>query len=388
MGAKRKTAEEEWADPGADKSYEIDWSEQLRRPFKRGFVPYGSDAGEGEAQKKRRSLGLELVEDPAGEDATPLPLDSFEELGVLPPWVLDALRDDFRYEPSPLQAQALPIALAGQNLVAVAPPGRGQPGAYLVPAALHVDDQPPLTDEDPGPVVLVLASTQEAATKITEEATALLSHSARSARHPDGMRAVCVSGGGTRSEKMKELSSKGAHIVVGTPKRVHDMASKEQISLLRVTMLVLDGADKMMDLGFEGEMRELAGWVRPERQTAVFAATWPKTLHDLARNLCFAGGDPVRFNAKGNPKAAAGGGADPEAKAAAKEKAAPKVKAAAKPAPAAAKAAPAAAKAKAAPAGGGEPAEDGAAAAGGEAGLGEEPEAAAALAAGDFPEEW
>mmetsp|Transcript_94187 Transcript_94187/g.275480 ORF Transcript_94187/g.275480 Transcript_94187/m.275480 type:complete len:375 (-) Transcript_94187:37-1161(-) len=374
MGAKRKAAAaEEGGEEAAAEAYEIDWAQQDRRPFKRGFIPYGSEAGEGEALKKRKALGIELIEDPAGEDATPLPLESFEELGVLPPWLLDALRDEFRYEPSPLQAQALPIALAGQNMVAVAPPGRGQPGAYILPAAMHADDQPAPTDEDPGPVVLVLSPTQELSEKATEEAAALLAHSGRSTRQAGGLRAVCVSGGGTRSEKLKELSSKGPHIMIGTPKRVHDMASKEQISLLRVTMLVLDGADRMLDLGFERELRELAGWIRPERQTVIFAATWPKTLHDLAREICYSGGDPVRFSAKGTPSPAApaaakpAAGADAKAKATAKAKVTAKAKEPAKP--------KAAAEAKAAPAA--------------EAnGASEEAEASAELPAGDFPEEW
>lgn len=228
---------------------------------------------------------------------------------MLPPWLLEALHEEGCFEPPPLQAQALPVSLAGQNLVAVAPAakttdgdtdstGGGQPGAYLIPAAVHIDDQPPLTEDDPGPIVLVLTASQELAASVAEAATSLFRHSSRSTRHRGGVRCVSVSGGGTRSEKLKELTSRGAHIMAGTPKRVHDMAMKDQISLLRVTMLVLDGVDKILELGAEAEIKQLAEWVRPERQTTIVAATWPKTLHDLARDLCFAGGPPVRFRAQ------------------------------------------------------------------------------------------
>jgi len=293
-------------------SYDIDWKKQARRPFKRGFIGYGNTADVAETTKRRRELGLSITEDPAGEETTPAPLEGFEEPGVLPPWLLEALHEEDCFEPPPLQAQALPVSLAGQNLVVVAPAanttdgatvgaGGGQPGSYLIPAAVHIDDQPALSEDDPGPIVVVLTATQELAASAAEAATSLFRHSGRSIRHRGGVRCVSVSGGGTRSEKLKELTARGAHIITGTPKRVHDMAMKEQISLLRVTMLVLDGADKMLELGAEAEIKQLSDWVRPERQTTIVAATWPKMLSDLARDLCFAGGLPVRFRAQAKP---------------------------------------------------------------------------------------
>mmetsp|Transcript_137467 Transcript_137467/g.342926 ORF Transcript_137467/g.342926 Transcript_137467/m.342926 type:complete len:362 (-) Transcript_137467:108-1193(-) len=276
--------------------YTVDWHKQPRRPFKRGFIQYGLGVEDGadEALKRRDVLGLDIVEDPAGEDATPAPLQSFEEVGVLPVWLLRELR---AVEPTPLQAQMLPIVLAGQNLVAVARADAGQAAAVVVHSAVHIEDQPALTEGDPGPVVLVLVPTQELAGKFAEEAAALLRHSHGSTCHPGGLRCVNVSGGGARSEKLRELGSAGAHIVVGTPKRVHDMACKEQISLLRVTLLIVDGADRMLDLGFASEVNELASWVRPERQTGVLAGTWPKSMAELSSALCFAGGVPVHFSA-------------------------------------------------------------------------------------------
>jgi len=312
------------AETGA--SYEIDWKAQPRRPFKRGFLPYSWGCEEIPAAavtKRRQVLGLEIVEDPAGDEATPVPAESFEELGVFPAWLLDVLRDLDKFEPTPLQAQALPILLAGQNTVAVSRPNSGQVMSYLLPALVHIEDQPPLADDDAGPICIVLLPTQELATKCAEEATKLLRYSRRSKRHTDGVRCVNVSGGGARSEKLKELSSKGPHIVVGTAKRVHDMASKEQISLLRTTFLVLDGADRVVELGFHKEVQELASWIRPERQTLMVAATWPKAMGDLAEELCFAGGPAVHFSstlAKAPDEVLAKQVAARKAKAAAEEK--------------------------------------------------------------------
>merc|ERR1719265_2391815 len=93
-------------------------------------------------------MGIELSEDPLGTEMTPPMVESFEGLGALPHWMLDALREDGCYEPTPLQQQALPIALAGQNMAVVAKAGSGQAMAYLLPAAVHMEDQPPISEED------------------------------------------------------------------------------------------------------------------------------------------------------------------------------------------------------------------------------------------------
>lgn len=280
----------------AAEPYTVDWREQERRPFRRGFIPYGPGEGDPEqAAEQRKALGISVVEDPAGDDATPPPVESFEELGALPPWLLESLRDSETYEPTPLQAQALPIVLAGQNLVATARQSADQASTCAMLSAVHLEDQAQLSPDDPGPVVLVLTSTQELAGKFANDVNALLKHSKRSLKHVEGIRCVNVSGGGARSEKLKELGDAGAHIVVGTAKRVHDMASKEQMSLLRVTLFILDGVDKVLDLGFAKEIGDLASWIRPERQSVLLAGTWPRLAADLAKELCFSGGPPVHI---------------------------------------------------------------------------------------------
>jgi len=300
MVAKRKASA--WLDEEAEEadSYSVDWWTECRRPFRRGFVPYGPGvAPVAEAVLRRKRLGLEIMREPTGEGMTPCPLDSFEEVGVLHPWLLEALRDDGCYEPTALQAQALPIVLAGQNLLAIAEAGMGQAATYLLAGSVHAADQAPLSEEDPGPIVLVLVATQELAERAVTEAESLLRHSDRCDRHPEGLRAVNVSGGGTRSGKLEQLGLQGPHFVVGTPQRVHDMASKGQLSLLRVTFLILEGADRMIELGCLAEVRDLASWVRPERQVALFATAWPppREVENLAAELCDAGGQPVQFSA-------------------------------------------------------------------------------------------
>ncbi|CAK0884226.1 unnamed protein product, partial [Prorocentrum cordatum] len=163
----------------AAEPYKVDWRTQERRPFRRGFIGYGPcGVAPAAAVKRRKKLGIDSVEDPAGEDATPLPLESFEAAGVVPGWLLEALQEADRFEPSPIEAQALPIVLAGQNLIAVVAGGASKEAAggtgsaaYLVPAAVHAEDQAALEEEDPGPIVLVLAA-QDLCARIAAEASA------------------------------------------------------------------------------------------------------------------------------------------------------------------------------------------------------------------------
>mmetsp|Transcript_91845 Transcript_91845/g.259971 ORF Transcript_91845/g.259971 Transcript_91845/m.259971 type:complete len:377 (+) Transcript_91845:89-1219(+) len=296
--------------------YKFDWMLMPRRPFRRGFGAYwAGELGPEEGARRRKLYGIVGVEDPAGEEVTPIPIDSFEEAGVLPPWLLEAMREHDRYDDlTPLQAQAVPIALTGTNVVGVAPSvaDGNEATSYLAPAVMHAEDQMALSEKEPGPIVLIIVASDAAATRVVAEATRLLKHASRSLRHFNGMRAVSVCGGGLRSAKIKELSKIGAHIVVGTPKRIHDMAAKEQMSLLRVTFLVIDGAEKMVAKGYLQELRDVAGWVRPERQTMLLASTWPKTLKDLTVDTTFTSGSPVHIKCLGKRPAVATKGADVE----------------------------------------------------------------------------
>eukprot|EP00933_Yihiella_yeosuensis_P041562 TRINITY_DN3595_c0_g2_i1.p1 TRINITY_DN3595_c0_g2~~TRINITY_DN3595_c0_g2_i1.p1 ORF type:complete len:395 (+),score=104.79 TRINITY_DN3595_c0_g2_i1:96-1187(+) len=287
----------------------MDWQAQPRRPFKRAFMPFDPHAidqagGLEKVSARRLALGVDLIEDPAGEDATSPPVTAFEELGVLPPWLLQALQDSGKFELSPVQAQALPVALSGQNVIVVSSAlGIGDEALpYLIPAALQANDQHLLSEEEPGPIALVLAATQEASEAVANSAAKLLKTKKTGQAAP--CKVVNVSGGGARSEKLQELGDSGAHIVVGTPKRLYDMASKNQVSLMRVTLFVLDGADRMLEMGFQSEVQQLAAWIRPERQTLVLCKTWPRQMHMLAAELCRAGGLPVRLSFKTPPSAA------------------------------------------------------------------------------------
>lgn len=145
------------------------------------------------------------------------------------------------------------------------------------------------------PIALVLAPTRELAVQINDEATKVLKGSKASRNHRHGIWACCVYGGGRRGDQVRNLSW-GSHIVVATPGRLVDFVTSRVLSLERVTYFVLDEADRMLDLGFSGDVNGLSGQIRPERQVLFFSATWSAAVQDLARGLCHKGARLVRIS--------------------------------------------------------------------------------------------
>jgi len=175
--------------------------------------------------------------------------------------------------------------LMGRTMIGIAQTGSGKTGAFLIPAIIHMHDQRQLTRAEPGPCVLVLSPTRELAVQISEEAEKLLKHSNKS-NHWGGLRSVCFYGGGKKYEQLQKFTFEGSHIAVATPGRLMDFCHAGKVSLKRVTYWCLDEADRMLDMGFLGDMEEISAAVRPERQTVFFSATWPKEVQSLARTLC------------------------------------------------------------------------------------------------------
>jgi len=277
----------------------IDWASKSRQPFRREFVPYGA-VNLQEARSLRSALGIEIEHDPAGETTTPAPISSFSEIAAIPDWVMTALQDNKWDTPMQIQAQALPIALAGKDIIGIAQTGSGKTGAFLLPAFVHIDHQEALSSREPGPVCLILAPTRELAVQISDEAAKLAKHSWNSKNHSKGFRTAVFYGGGRKSDQLRTNTWEGAHIVVATPGRLLDFLGEGKVSLLRVTYLVLDEADRMLDMGFAGDVETISSQVRPERQTMFFSATWSSAVQAVAQDFC--GQDPVRIRCKHIPK--------------------------------------------------------------------------------------
>merc|ERR1712225_159282 len=179
--------------------------------------------------------------------------------------------------PTAIQSQGWPMALSGRDVVGIAETGSGKTLTYCLPAIAHINAQPLLSPGD-GPIVLVLAPTRELAVQIQEECTKFGASSR--------IRNTCVYGGVPKGGQARDLR-RGCEIVIATPGRLIDMLESGKTNLRRVTYLVLDEADRMLDMGFEPQIRKIVSQIRPDKQTSMYTATWPKEVESIAKDfLC------------------------------------------------------------------------------------------------------
>lgn len=201
----------------------------------------------------------------------PKPITSFDEAGF-PDYVLTEVKAEGFDKPTGIQCQGWPMALSGRDMIGVAATGSGKTLSYCLPGIVHINAQPLLQPGD-GPIVLVLAPTRELAVQIQKECSKF-GHSSR-------IRNTCVYGGVPKSQQIRDLH-RGSEIVIATPGRLIDMLEIGKTNLKRVTYLVLDEADRMLDMGFEPQIRKIVDQIRPDRQTLMWSATWPKEVQRLA----------------------------------------------------------------------------------------------------------
>ncbi|TFB05726.1 ATP-dependent RNA helicase DBP2 [Trichoderma ghanense] len=209
----------------------------------------------------------------AGRDV-PKPVETFDEAGF-PRYVMDEVKAQGFPAPTAIQSQGWPMALSGRDVVGIAETGSGKTLTYCLPAIVHINAQPLLAPGD-GPIVLILAPTRELAVQIQQE----ISKFGRSSR----IRNTCVYGGVPKGPQIRDLS-RGVEVCIATPGRLIDMLEAGKTNLRRVTYLVLDEADRMLDMGFEPQIRKIIEQIRPDRQTLMWSATWPKEVRALASDF-------------------------------------------------------------------------------------------------------
>lgn len=181
-------------------------------------------------------------------------------------------------KPTPIQCQAVPAIMSGRDLIGIAKTGSGKTLAFILPMFRHILDQPALDDGD-GPIAIIMAPTRELCMQIGKDI--------RKFSKPLGLHPVCVYGGTGISEQIADLK-RGAEIIVCTPGRMIDMLAANNgrvTNLRRVTYIVLDEADRMFDMGFEPQVMRIIDNIRPDRQTVMFSATFPRQMEALARRI-------------------------------------------------------------------------------------------------------
>ena len=206
--------------------------------------------------------------------SVPDPVMSFEEAGF-PDYIYDTLLKQGYTEPTAIQAQGWPMALTGRDFVGIAQTGSGKTIGYILPGIVHISQQARLQRGD-GPIVLVLAPTRELALQVKEVADVF--------GRPSRIRSCCVYGGASKGPQIRDLQD-GVEICIATPGRLIDFLDAGKTNMRRCTYLVLDEADRMLDMGFEPQIRKIVDLIRPDRQTLMWSATWPKEVKSLAEDF-------------------------------------------------------------------------------------------------------
>ncbi len=231
----------------------------------------------------------------------PHPIRAWDEVG-LPNEILDIIQEVKYLEPTPIQRQAIPIGLQNRDIIGVAETGSGKTCAFLLPLLVWIQSLPKMTrieEADQGPYAIILAPTRELAQQIEEEC--------RKFATPLGIRTVAVIGGHSKGDQSLELH-KGCEIVIATPGRLIDYLENRYLVLSRCSYIVLDEADRMIDMGFEPDVQKVLDHMpvtnaKPDtdeaedeaalianfksknkyRQTVMFTATMPPAVERLAR---------------------------------------------------------------------------------------------------------
>ncbi|KAG0414824.1 hypothetical protein HPB47_008026 [Ixodes persulcatus] len=207
----------------------------------------------------------------------PKPIRNWAQCGVSKK-VMEVLKKHGFEKPTPIQAQAIPAVMSGRDLIGIAKTGSGKTLAFLLPMFRHILDQPPLEDDD-GPIAVIMTPTRELAMQITKDCKKFTKSLS--------LRVVCVYGGTGISEQIADLK-RGAEIIVCTPGRMIDMLAANNgrvTNFRRTTYVVLDEADRMFDMGFEPQVMRIVDSIRPDRQTVMFSATFPRQMEALARRI-------------------------------------------------------------------------------------------------------
>ncbi len=201
-------------------------------------------------------------------------MKTFAELNLIAP-VQRALADENYETPTPIQAQTIPVALEGRDVLGSAQTGTGKTAAFSLPILNHLgrSNRKAVSKR---PFSLILAPTRELAVQIGESI-------ATYGRHLR-LRHVLVYGGVSQRDQVRKLK-RGAHILVATPGRLLDLMNQGHIELNRLESFVLDEADRMLDMGFLPDLKRIIRELPEERQSLFFSATLPPKIIELSQSL-------------------------------------------------------------------------------------------------------
>lgn len=214
-----------------------------------------------------------------GEDI-PAPIKKFSDMRF-PPAIISALNQKNIKHPTPIQIQGLPVVLAGRDMIGIAFTGSGKTLTFSLPLvmfALRAETKVPLIKGE-GPVGMIVSPSRELASQTQE----ILEHFTKQLGREGFPQLRCLlCTGGIDMREQADVLNGGVHMVTATPGRLLDMLSKNRINADMCKYLCLDEADRMIDLGFEEDVRGIFDFFKNQRQTVLFSATMPKKIQDFA----------------------------------------------------------------------------------------------------------
>lgn len=216
-----------------------------------------------------------------GED-TPPPIKNFKDMRFPEP-ILKKLAQKGIVQPTPIQVQGLPVILSGRDMIGIAFTGSGKTLVFVLPIIMMAVQEELMMPIAPGegPFGLILCPSRELARQTYDVVEEFLT-SMREYNYPEIRPLLCIGGIDMRSQL--EVVKKGVHIVVATPGRLKDMLAKKKMNLDNCRYLTLDEADRLVDLGFEDDIREVFDHFKAQRQTLLFSATMPTKIQNFARS--------------------------------------------------------------------------------------------------------
>ena len=229
-----------------------------------------------EEANKRRQLHSIVVD---GEDVTP-PIASFRDMRFPPP-ILTALAEKGIKEPTPIQVQGLPVILSGRDMIGIAFTGSGKTLVFSLPMimlALQAELALPLVKGE-GPVGIIICPSRELARQTYDVVLHFTSHLA-AVGYPQLNTLFAI--GGISMAEQSTAFHRPLHMVVATPGRLLDFLNRKKFSLECCKFLAMDEADRLIDLGFEDDIRQLFDFFPHQRQTVLFSATMPKKIQEFA----------------------------------------------------------------------------------------------------------
>ncbi|KAG2232389.1 P-loop containing nucleoside triphosphate hydrolase protein [Thamnidium elegans] len=250
---------------------------QYTEPIETSWDPphYIRELSEEENQAVRDRYHI-LVE---GADPVP-PIKHFRDM-KFPAAILKFLKDKKIDSPTPIQLQGLPVALKGRDMIGIAFTGSGKTLTFSLPLvmfALEAETRLPLIQGE-GPIGMIICPSRELARQ-TFDGLNEMAEALKQGGYPELRSLLCI--GGINMRDQADVLQRGIHMVVATPGRLMDLLSKKKFNLDNCKFLCMDEADRMIDMGFEDDVRNIMSYFKSQRQTLLFSATMPKKIQDFA----------------------------------------------------------------------------------------------------------